>query len=131
VRHYPQPKYWEDLLNEQLFRTKDDRALRGLYRLMSDTNTLDKGDEYSEMGSMLIAGGFPNEAKQVLERGWRQTSSSRPEGTRAGRPGPRPFAAATDAKTCRMLRPAGRGQDWNHIVASASCTSVRVSTTRR
>jgi hypothetical protein len=69
VRHYPQPKYWEDLLNEQLFRTKDDRALRGLYRLMSDTNTLDKGDEYSEMGSMLIAGGFPNEAKLVLERG--------------------------------------------------------------
>lgn len=69
VRLYPQQKYWEDLLNNQLFRTKDDRGLRALYRLMNDTNTLDKGDEYAEMGSTLITGGFPNEAKQVLERG--------------------------------------------------------------
>ncbi|MCE3285545.1 MAG: hypothetical protein K0R70_1801 [Steroidobacteraceae bacterium] len=69
VRHYPQPKYWEDLLNDQLFRTKDDRGLRALYRLMNDTNTLDKPDDYAEMGSTLVAGGFPNEAKQVLERG--------------------------------------------------------------
>lgn len=69
VRNYPQQKYWEDLLNNQLFRTKDDRGLRALYRLMNDTSTLDKGEEYAEMGSTLITGGFPNEAKQVLERG--------------------------------------------------------------
>jgi tetratricopeptide (TPR) repeat protein len=69
VRHYPAPKYWEDLLNDQLFRTKDDRGLRALYRLMSDTNTLDKADDYAEMGGTLVTGGFPNEAKQVLERG--------------------------------------------------------------
>jgi len=69
VRYYPQPKYWEDVLTNQLFRTKDDRGLRGLYRLMNDTNTLDKAEEYGEMGAGLIAGGFPQEAKQVLERG--------------------------------------------------------------
>lgn len=69
VRYYPAQKYWEDLLTNQLFRTKDDRALRHLYRLMNDTNTLDKPDEYAEMGSSLITGGFPNEAKGVLERG--------------------------------------------------------------
>jgi len=69
VRHYPQPKYWEDLLNAQLYRTKDDRGLRSLYRLMNDTNTLDKGEEFAEMGSTLVTGGYPNEAKQVLERG--------------------------------------------------------------
>jgi tetratricopeptide (TPR) repeat protein len=69
VRHYPAQKYWEDLLTNQLFRTKDDRALRHLYRLMSDTNTVDKAEDYSEMGSSLLTGGFPNEAKQVLERG--------------------------------------------------------------
>jgi tetratricopeptide (TPR) repeat protein len=69
VRYYPQKKYWEDLLNDQLFRTKDDRGLRALYRLMSDTDTLDNQDDYAEMGSTLVAGGFPNEAKQVLERG--------------------------------------------------------------
>ncbi len=69
VRYYPAPKYWEDLLNAQLYRTKDDRGLRSLYRLMNDTGTLDKGEEYAEMGSTLVTGGFPNEAKQVLERG--------------------------------------------------------------
>jgi tetratricopeptide (TPR) repeat protein len=69
VRYYPQPKYWKDVLTYQLFRTKDERGLRALYRLMSDTHTLEKGEDYSEMGSSLIAGGFPNEAKQVLERG--------------------------------------------------------------
>ena len=69
VRHYPQKTYWEDLLNDQLFRTKDDRGLRALYRLMQDTDTLDKADDYSEMGATLVSGGFPNEAKQVLERG--------------------------------------------------------------
>jgi len=68
VRYYPQPKYWKDLLNYQLFRTKDERSLRALYRLMSDTGTLEKGEDYTEMGSSLITGGFPTEAKQVLER---------------------------------------------------------------
>lgn len=69
VRHYPAQKYWEDLLNNQLFRTKDDRALRHLYRLMADTNTVDKAEDYSEIGNSLITGGFPNEAKGVLEKG--------------------------------------------------------------
>lgn len=69
VRYYPSQKYWEDLLNNQLFRTKDDRALRHLYRLMLDTKTVDKPEDYSEMGAALLAGGFPNEAKGVLEQG--------------------------------------------------------------
>jgi len=69
VRNYPATKYWEDLLNNQLFRANDDRGLRALYRLMNDTNTLDKGEEFAEMGSTLVNGGYPNEAKQVLERG--------------------------------------------------------------
>ena len=69
VRHYPAPKYWADLLNNQLYETKADRDLRALYRLMLDTNTLDKSEEYSEMASGLMTGGFPTEAKKVLERG--------------------------------------------------------------
>jgi tetratricopeptide (TPR) repeat protein len=52
-----------------LFKTKDDRGLRALYRLMDETGTLDKGEEYAEMGATLVTGGFPNEAKQILERG--------------------------------------------------------------
>lgn len=69
VRHFPQPKYWEDLLTNQLYQTKTDRELRALYRLFDDTRTLDKADEYSEMASTLITGGYPTEAKQVLDRG--------------------------------------------------------------
>ena len=69
VRNYPAPKYWTDLLNNQLYETKSDRDLRALYRLMSDVNTMSKPEEYSEMATTLMAGGFPSEAKQVLERG--------------------------------------------------------------
>jgi tetratricopeptide (TPR) repeat protein len=69
VRNYPQPKYWEDLLNSQLYQTKSDRDLRALYRLMVDTDTLDKADECSEAAGVLMSGGFPTEARQVLEQG--------------------------------------------------------------
>ena len=68
VRYYPQQKYWEDLLTNQLYETKGDGELRTLYRLMDQTNTLDKADEYSEMATVLLAGGFPGEAQQILER---------------------------------------------------------------
>jgi Tfp pilus assembly protein PilF len=68
VRYYPQQKYWEDLLTNQLYETKGDGELRTLYRLMEQTNTLDKADEYSEMATVLLAGGFPGEAQQILER---------------------------------------------------------------
>ncbi len=69
VRFYPQPKYWEDLLTNQLYETKGDRELRNLYRLADQTGTLDKAEEYSEMASVLIAGGFPAEASKIIERG--------------------------------------------------------------
>ena len=69
VRYYPAQKYWEDLVNNQLFRTREERAQRQLFRLMADTNTLDKGEEYSEMGNLLITGGFPAEARKILEQG--------------------------------------------------------------
>jgi predicted Zn-dependent protease len=68
VRFYPQQKYWEDLLTNQLYETKGDGELRTLYRLMDQTNTLDKADEYSEMATVLLTGGFPGEAQQILER---------------------------------------------------------------
>lgn len=99
VRNYPQPKYWEDLLNNQLFRTKDDRGLRALYRLMADTNTLDKGEEYAEMGGTLVTGGFPNEAKQVLEKGMAANAFQGDAKARAQADLERARAgAATDAK---------------------------------
>jgi tetratricopeptide (TPR) repeat protein len=69
VRYYPAPKYWEDLLNNQLYETKADRDLRALYRLIFDTQTMDKPEEYSEAASLLLAGGYPAEAKRMLDQG--------------------------------------------------------------
>jgi hypothetical protein len=69
VRHYPATKYWEDLLNNQLYETKADRDLRALYRLIADTKTMNRPEEYSEAASTLMTGGFPSEAKQLLEQG--------------------------------------------------------------
>jgi tetratricopeptide (TPR) repeat protein len=69
IRYYPQPKYWEDLLNQQLFQTNGERDLRTLFRLMVDTGTMDKGEEFTEAASVMNAGGFPTEAKTLLEKG--------------------------------------------------------------
>jgi tetratricopeptide (TPR) repeat protein len=69
IRNYPKSKYWEDRLNVQLYQTKGDRELRNLYRLIEQTNTLDKPEEYSEMAGVLISGGFPSEAAKILELG--------------------------------------------------------------
>jgi tetratricopeptide (TPR) repeat protein len=83
VRNYPQPQYWRDAINDQIYHTKDDRGLRGLYRLMLDTNAMEKGDEYAEMGSLLLSGGYPTEAKAVLEKGMAANVFSGEQKTRA------------------------------------------------
>ena len=36
---------------------------------MDQTNTLDKSEEYSEMATVLFAGGFPAEAAKILDLG--------------------------------------------------------------
>jgi tetratricopeptide (TPR) repeat protein len=69
ILNYPKEKYWEDLLTNQLYETKGDRELRMLFRLMDQTGTLDKADEYSEMANVLFTGGFPAESVRILERG--------------------------------------------------------------
>lgn len=69
IRNYPSQRYWHDLLSNQLYETKGDRDLRALYRLMADTNTLEKPEDYSEMATLLMTAGYPGEAKGILDRG--------------------------------------------------------------
>ena len=69
IRSYPSQRYWHDLLSNQLYETKGDRDLRALYRLMADTNTLEKPEDYSEMATLLLGAGYPGEAKGILDRG--------------------------------------------------------------
>lgn len=69
IRAYPSQRYWHDLLSNQLYETKGDRDLRALYRLMADTSTLEKAEDYSEMATLLLSAGYPGEAKGILDRG--------------------------------------------------------------
>lgn len=69
VRGYPKHEYWDDLLSNTLFQTKDARERRYLYRLMEDTGTLEEGESYAEMGTDLLEGGYPSEAQRILEKG--------------------------------------------------------------
>jgi Tfp pilus assembly protein PilF len=69
IRYYPAQKYWEDLLNNQLYETRGDRELRTLYRLIQDTGTMNKADEYSEAATTLLSGGYPTEAQKLLDKG--------------------------------------------------------------
>jgi hypothetical protein len=69
IRYYPDKKYWEDLLNAHLFMQNSERDLRALFRLMQDTDTMDKPDEYAEAASVMVAGGFPTEAQHTIEKG--------------------------------------------------------------
>ena len=69
IRFYPEKKYWEDLLNAQLFLQNGERDLRALFRLMIDTDTMDKPDEFTEAASVMFAGGFPTEAQHTIEKG--------------------------------------------------------------
>ena len=69
IRAYPSQRYWHDLLSNQLYETKGDRDLRALYRLMADTSTLEKSEDYSEMATLLLSAGYPGEAKGILDRG--------------------------------------------------------------
>jgi tetratricopeptide (TPR) repeat protein len=69
IRSHPSQRYWHDLLSNQLYETKGDRDLRALYRLMADTNTLEKPEDYSEMATLLLGAGYPGEAKGILDRG--------------------------------------------------------------
>ncbi len=99
IRNYPQPKYWEDLLTNQLYETKGDRELRMLFRLMDQTRTLDKADEFSEMANVLYSGGFPAESVAILERGLAASAFSGEALTRAKASLERDrVGAATDSK---------------------------------
>jgi hypothetical protein len=69
IRYYPDKKYWEDLLNAHLFMQNSERDLRALFRLMQDTDTMDKPDEFAEAASVMVAGGFPTEAQHTIEEG--------------------------------------------------------------
>lgn len=71
VRYYPKPVYWETLLAGMSQQQSSDSSRFELYRLMLDTGTLKKPDDYVEYAQLASKKfGLPGEAQSALEAGF-------------------------------------------------------------
>lgn len=71
VRYYPKPIYWESLLSGMSQQQNSDVVSFELFRLMLDTGTLKKPDDYVEFAQLASKGfGLPGEAESALEAGF-------------------------------------------------------------
>jgi hypothetical protein len=61
--------YWNTLLRIERQDERDDHNLLMVYRVMYDTNAMDKGSDYMEMAQLLGDAALPGEASTVLEKG--------------------------------------------------------------
>jgi hypothetical protein len=61
--------YWNTLLRIERQDERDDHNLLMIYRVMYDTNSMDKGSDYMEMAQLLGDAALPGEAQAVLEKG--------------------------------------------------------------
>lgn len=75
VTYYPKPDYWKNLL----YSLRDDRALAQsdmkkleLFRLMSEVDVLQRGDDYTEMAQIALDQRSPGEAEHILEKGFQK-----------------------------------------------------------
>ena len=61
--------YWNTLLRVERQDERDDHNLLMIYRVMYDTNAMDKGSDYMEMAQLLGDAALPGEAQMVVEKG--------------------------------------------------------------
>lgn len=85
VRYYPQPQYWDNLVDIYRRKQTSDRVTLGFYRLMNDVGILkDKGD-YMEMSQLAIEAGVPGEAEQIMQKGMENGTLKSDDKTEQGR----------------------------------------------
>ena len=71
VTYYPKKEYWVDLLSRlQRKPNFSDRLALDTYRLSLATGSMSAANDYMEMGQLALQAGFPNEAKQVIDKGF-------------------------------------------------------------
>lgn len=71
VTYYPKREYWVDLL--RYVETRPGfvpRLALDVYRLKFSLSLLDTGAQFVEMAQLALQAGFPDEAKQVLDKGF-------------------------------------------------------------
>ncbi len=61
--------YWNTLLRIERQDERDDHNLLMVYRVMYDTNAMDKGSDFMEMAQLLGDAALPSEAAAVLDKG--------------------------------------------------------------
>ena len=61
--------YWNTLLRIERQDERDDHNLLMIYRIMYDTNSMDKGSDFMEMAQLLNDAALPGEAFAVLDKG--------------------------------------------------------------
>jgi hypothetical protein len=61
--------YWNTLLRIERQDERDDHGLLMIYRIMFDTNSMDKGSDFMEMAQLLGDAALPAEAYAVLDKG--------------------------------------------------------------
>jgi hypothetical protein len=61
--------YWNTLLRIERQDERDDHNLLMIYRIMYDTNAMDKGSDFMEMAQLLNDAALPAEAYSVLDKG--------------------------------------------------------------
>jgi hypothetical protein len=60
--------YWNTLLRIERQDERDDHSLLMIYRIMFDTNSMDKGSDFMEMAQLLGDAALPGEASSVLDK---------------------------------------------------------------
>jgi hypothetical protein len=61
--------YWNTLLRIERQDERDDHNLLMVYRVMYDTNAMDKGSDFMEMAQLLGDAALPGEASAVIDKG--------------------------------------------------------------
>jgi tetratricopeptide (TPR) repeat protein len=75
VTYYPKPDYWKGLLyslRSDHNLTQSDRNSLELFRLMSEVDVLQHGEDYTEMAQIAMDQGSPGEAQRILEKGFQK-----------------------------------------------------------
>jgi hypothetical protein len=71
VVFYPKKEYWTDLLNRVQKKSGfSDRLSLDVYRLKMATGNVTTANDYLEMTQLALQGGFPAEAKTIVEKGY-------------------------------------------------------------
>jgi hypothetical protein len=71
VTYYPKKEYWVDLLSRMQRKPGfSDRLVLDTYRLSLATGSMSAASDYMEMAQLAIQAGLPDEARQVVDKGF-------------------------------------------------------------